>query len=78
MQARVSYSANKKEYTVRIVLTTAERASGLERALIVKYKPRDNPNKLKLYDPTPVELDLLDEYEGAFTKTNKAMEEAPF
>lgn len=37
---------HRKNYTVRIVLTnTAKQAQALERALIVKYRPRDNEIK---------------------------------
>lgn len=48
-QARTVYS-NKDGFEVRIILTrTAKRAENLERALIIKYRPRDNPNKLENY-----------------------------
>lgn len=76
-QVRVSY-ANKSLYSVRIVLTTPTRAAALERALIVKYKPVDNPNKLSLYMPAKEEIQLLDEFENSFVKTNLEMEDAPF
>jgi hypothetical protein len=43
--------------TARIVYTsTGAQAAQLEKALIIKYKPKDNPNKLEQY-----ELDLKDE-----------------
>ena len=76
-QVRVSY-ANKDLYSVRIVLTTPTRAAALERALIVKYKPVDNPNKLALYLSAKEDIMMLDEFESAFVKTNTEMEEAPF
>ena len=39
-QTRVTY--NKTGYAVRVVFTTPKRASLLERALIIKYEPKDN------------------------------------
>lgn len=55
-QVRVTYP--KASYvTARIVYTsTGAQAAQLEKALIIKYKPKDNPNKLEQY-----ELDLKDE-----------------
>jgi predicted GIY-YIG superfamily endonuclease len=48
-QVRTVYE-NKGAYQIRIVITrTPARAEALERALIVKFKPRDNPNKLEMY-----------------------------
>ena len=48
-QKRVTYK-NRGAYRVRIVLTkTGAQALRLERALIVKYKPRDNPDKLEKF-----------------------------
>jgi len=48
-QTRVTYK-DLKGITVRIVYTTnGSQASNLERALIVKYAPIDNPNKYAQY-----------------------------
>lgn len=44
-QVRAVYP--KQGYTVRVVLTKRAEAPHLEMALILKYKPRDNPNKLQ-------------------------------
>ena len=76
-QVRVSY-ADKYAYKVRIVITTQQRAQALERALIIKYKPKDNPDKLQLYAPSSFENDMLNEFEEAGVKTVKEMEDAPF
>lgn len=47
----VSYKnrLSRHRYTVRVVYTTANQANALEEALILKYKPRDNDQKLELY-----------------------------
>jgi excinuclease UvrABC nuclease subunit len=44
-QVRVTYPQNGK-YSVSIVICTPQQAERLERYLIKKYKPVDNPNKL--------------------------------
>ena len=39
----------KKGYLVRVIETTARRAVSLEKSLIVRYKPKDNPIKYGKY-----------------------------
>lgn len=72
-QVRVTYPQNGK-YSIRIVTTTAAKASILERALILKHKPKDNPNKYESYIETDKEkrdkILVIDEY--------LSTEEAPF
>jgi len=46
-QTRVTYP--KQGYLVRVVTCTPLQAAKLERALIVKHKPKDNPNKYDNY-----------------------------
>lgn len=36
-------------YKARIIYTRKDQAAALERALIIKHRPRDNPNKLEQY-----------------------------
>ena len=62
-QVRVTY-AQTSGYTVRVVLTTPKKAAALERALIVRMKPSDNPNKLQLYTETSEDLKALREYKA--------------
>jgi len=55
---------------VRIIYTnTAKQAYALEKALILKYKPLDNPNKLEDHQADPQEQKYMDkmakEYFGA-------------
>lgn len=64
-QERVTYKPSF-DFKVRIVRTTPARAKRLERALIIKHRPEDNPNKLELYtmsDLTPGERKSFNEYE---------------
>lgn len=66
-QIRITYPQSKA-YTIRVVLTrTAKQAAKLERALILKLKPKDNPQKLTLYsDKEEVEVDkFFQEYKKA-------------
>jgi len=49
-QIRVTYS--KEGYNIRVVFCTPLQAERLERALIIKYNPKDNPNKYSLYTTT--------------------------
>ena len=60
-QIRIVYP--KHGYTVRVVLTTPKRAYLLERALILKIKPKDNPHKLELFTVTNQEKTALKQYE---------------
>lgn len=51
-QTRVTYR-NLKDITVRVVYTTnANQAAKLEKALIVKYKPTDNPMQYETHELT--------------------------
>lgn len=48
-QQRTTYK-NRGAYLVRIVFTNTEKqAERLEKALIIKHRPRDNPDKLEQY-----------------------------
>ena len=62
-QIRIVYP--KYGYVVRVVLTSPKRAENLERAYIIKHKPKDNPNKLELFTKlTTGEENALSEYES--------------
>ena len=78
-QTRVTYRS-RVDVTVRVILTTAARAAELEKALIIKLRPVDNPNKLNAYlgkVPRSAES-ILEEYENAGCSPVQVMEEAPF
>jgi excinuclease UvrABC nuclease subunit len=77
-QVRVAY-ADKTAYRVRIILTTADRAAKLEMALIIKHRPKDNPNKLPHHLRTPVYcIQIENEYEKARVSNWDELEDAPF
>jgi hypothetical protein len=48
-QARVTYigKLSRHKYKVRVVFVPPKKAIQLERDLIAKYKPRDNPDKIQ-------------------------------
>lgn len=49
-QPRVTYTQRQKP-SVRVIYTgTAKRAADLERALILKHQPRDNPDKFAAWE----------------------------
>jgi hypothetical protein len=75
-QVRVTYG-KRGGYTVRVIYTTRHpQAVRLERALILKYKPQDNPTKLKTYELTDSLAALAESSENApFMPSN---DEAPF
>lgn len=64
-QVRVTYVDQLKhnDFTVRVVLCTPARARKLEKALIVKYKPKDNPDKLRGYELSKGELQAQEQFE---------------
>lgn len=60
-QTRVTYPQNEA-YKVRVVFTrTGSQAAELERALILKYRPKDNPNKYENYLFTKDEKNTIEE-----------------
>jgi excinuclease UvrABC nuclease subunit len=70
-QYRATFTKNS--HTVRVVLTTPKRATLLERALIIKYKPIGNAKQLKslkgqtkksvMFPTSKPERQILKEYE---------------
>lgn len=75
-QVRVTYPKGDG-YTVRVVYTrTAAQAERLERALIIKHRPADNPNKLKNYELDPAMERVIDAAENAPWMPSN--DEAPF
>lgn len=68
------------KFTVRVCLTnTATQAANLEKALILKYQPADNKDKLQNYAPTKA-IDTIEQwFDEAPAKTNTEIEdEVPF
>lgn len=67
-QIRVTYN-KLANITVRVVYTaTKNHAFRLEKALIKKYKPRDNPSLYNDYEPTPQDLAKVEAYLNENTK----------
>lgn len=61
-QIRVVYN-DLSDITVRVVYCISKsHASRLEKALINKYKPKDNPLQYTSYEPTKGDKVKLDEY----------------
>lgn len=59
-------------YTCRVVLCTPTQAQRLERALILKYNPRDNREKYKYYKQGPADTKIVQQYENEFAITEAA------
>jgi len=74
-QKRVVYKKNDKTITVRVIYTTAIRSKKLEKALILKYKPIDNPEKYENYILDKKSEKVLDQAENEFTTS---IENLPF
>jgi excinuclease UvrABC nuclease subunit len=71
MQIRVVYSKNDSSIKVRVIYTTAIRARKLEKALIIKYRPKDNPDKLDSYlNNNKQEKQIISDAENEFTSNN--------
>lgn len=69
-QQRIIYSPTDANIKVRVIYTPPSKAQKLERALILKYQPADNPNKYETYLFTRRDEDLTEEAETEFTSDN--------
>ena len=65
----------RKGYKIRVVLCTPKQAIKLEKALILKHKPKGNPDKLTDYILTKPEQKIKDDY-SLVNVTN--IEDVPF
>lgn len=72
-QPVVTYAGSAKKYTVRVVLCTPAQAARLEKALIIKNRPRDNRDKYRGYT-----LDLQDKKTVVQYESEYAITESPF
>ena len=72
-QKRATFS--RKTHKVRIVFTTPKQAEKLEKALILKYKPKGNPDKLFDYQLSKGEEKIKDDY---FLESTTNFEDIPF
>jgi hypothetical protein len=70
-QVRIVYDKNDPNIKVRVIYTTAARARKLEKAIIIKYQPKDNPDKYENYlDLNRQESKVIAEAENEFTSNN--------
>lgn len=69
-QQRVTYNPNNPNIKVRVIYCAPSRAHKLERALILKYQPADNPNKYELYTFTKKDQQTAEDAEQEFTSDN--------
>lgn len=75
-QVRITYP--KQGYKVRVILTTSKQAYRLERALIMKIKPKDNPDKLERFIQSAAEAAELKKYEAKPVDNWEVLENVPF
>jgi hypothetical protein len=69
-QVRVTYNPNNPSIKVRVIYTTAARSKKLEKAIILKYQPKDNPEKYNNYILDKKSEKVLIEAENEFTAIN--------
>jgi hypothetical protein len=69
-QVRVIYNPNDPGIKVRVIYTTAARSKKLEKALILKYAPKDNPEKYNSYVLDKKSEKVLNDAENEFTAIN--------
>jgi len=69
-QVRVTYNPNNPNIKVRVIYTTATRSKKLEKAIILKYQPKDNPEKYNNYILDKKSEKVLIEAENEFTAIN--------
>lgn len=72
------YGQDLSLFKVRVILCPPGKAAKLEKALIVKHKPKDNPNKLRGYTLDYREETIYNEYQFAPVYTVNELEQAPF
>jgi hypothetical protein len=65
-QVRVTYS-QKSNIVIRVILTTPKQAERLEKYLILKYKPTDNPGKIANYQLDAFDKSVVESYSNVLT-----------
>ena len=65
-QVRVTYS-QKSNIVIRVILTTPKQAERLEKYLILKYKPTDNPGKIANYQLDAFDKGVVEIYSNVLT-----------
>jgi excinuclease UvrABC nuclease subunit len=78
-QVRTVYpKSQRNKYTVRVVLTSKAKAPRLEKALICKYQPKDNPQKYTTACLSNPDKKAAREYFNEGVSYSKEFEPAPF
>jgi uncharacterized short protein YbdD (DUF466 family) len=62
-QPVVTYAGKRKKYTVQVTLCPPAKAAKLERAIIIRNRPKDNPNKYPGQKLTDKELETYNDWE---------------
>jgi hypothetical protein len=75
-QIRTTYS-KFGPYKVRVILCGPKTAGNLERVLLSKLKPKDNPRKLALI-MTKADIKIINELNATFVDFTLTENEAPF
>ena len=65
-QVRVTYS-QRADLLIRVIFTTPKQAERLEKYLVLKYKPEDNPNKYEAYQLDAFDKTVVKSYDGVLT-----------
>jgi hypothetical protein len=60
-QVRVTYS-QRSNIVMRVIITTPKQAERLEKHLILKYKPTDNPGKVAQYQLDAFDRGVVDAF----------------
>ncbi len=69
-QVRITYSPNDDEIKVRVIYCNNTKAKKLESALIIRYEPKDNPDKLSNLIIDRSEKKVLIELDDEFVTLN--------
>lgn len=67
-QVRTSYR-NLKGFSCRVVLCSKSQAQKLEKMLILKYKPTDNPEKYLKFAPKQADNKIIRDFIGTKAET---------
>lgn len=65
-QIRVTYDLKRlrSNFTCRVIICTPAQAERLEKMLILKYKPKDNPMKYSAFQPQKMDKVAYDDFIG--------------
>lgn len=70
VQVRVTYNKTDPNIKVRVIYCNSRKAKNLESALIIKFEPKDNPQKLLNLLMNNKEKKVIEELENEFIMIN--------